>query len=88
MKKFFSLLATLLVLALAIWIGRTLWVHYMNTPWTRDARARAETYAGALGVRVRRIVSISEGGAAMPSPERSVLRYADWASTPCTAPLT
>ena len=30
MKKFFSLLATLLVLALAIWIGRTLWVHYMD----------------------------------------------------------
>lgn len=42
MKKFFSLLATLLVLALAIWIGRTLWVHYMNTPWTRDGRVRAD----------------------------------------------
>ena len=41
MKKFFSLLATLLVLALAIWIGRTLWEHYMNTPWTRDGRVRA-----------------------------------------------
>ena len=35
----------------------------------KAARARAETYAGALGVRVRRIVSISEGGAAMPSPK-------------------
>ncbi|MGY3325056.1 efflux RND transporter periplasmic adaptor subunit [Pseudomonas sp. TE3911] len=42
MKKFFSLLATLLVLALAIWIGRTLWVHYMETPWTRDGRVRAD----------------------------------------------
>ena len=42
MKKFFSLLATLLVLALAIWIGRTLWVHYMQTPWTRDGRVRAD----------------------------------------------
>ena len=42
MKKFFSLLATLLVLALAIWIGRTLWEHYMNTPWTRDGRVRAD----------------------------------------------
>ena len=42
MKKFFSLLATLLVLALAIWIGRTLWEHYMNTPWTRDGRIRAD----------------------------------------------
>lgn len=30
MKKFFSLLATLLVLALALWIGRTLWEHYMH----------------------------------------------------------
>ncbi|WP_300725777.1 HlyD family secretion protein [Pseudomonas sp.] len=42
MKKFFSLLATLLVLALAIGIGRTLWEHYMNTPWTRDGRVRAD----------------------------------------------
>ena len=34
----------------------------------KAARARAETYAGALGVRVRRIVSISEGGASFPRP--------------------
>ena len=34
----------------------------------KAARARAETYAGALGVRVRRIVSISEGGASLPRP--------------------
>ncbi|HEX8541369.1 MAG TPA: HlyD family secretion protein [Pseudomonas sp.] len=42
MKKLFSLIATLLVLALAIWIGRTLWVNYMDTPWTRDGRVRAD----------------------------------------------
>ncbi len=30
MKKFFILLATLLVLALALWNGRTLWAPYMN----------------------------------------------------------
>lgn len=42
MKKFFSLLATMLVLALAIFIGRQLWVHYMQTPWTRDGRVRAD----------------------------------------------
>ena len=42
MKKFFSLLATLLVLTLAIGIGRSLWEHYMNTPWTRDGRVRAD----------------------------------------------
>jgi len=32
------------------------------------ARARAELYAGALGMRVSRIVSISEGGGFMPPP--------------------
>ena len=42
MKKLFSLIATLLVLALAIFIGRSLWVHYMETPWTRDGRVRAD----------------------------------------------
>jgi RND family efflux transporter MFP subunit len=42
MKKLFSFIATLLVLALAIVIGRTLWVHYMDTPWTRDGRVRAD----------------------------------------------
>ncbi len=42
MKKLFSLIATLMVLALAIWIGRTLWVNYMDTPWTRDGRVRAD----------------------------------------------
>ena len=30
MKKFFSLLATLLVLALALWIGRTLWLSLIH----------------------------------------------------------
>ena len=32
------------------------------------AQARARTYADALGLKVRRIVSISEGGASMPRP--------------------
>lgn len=32
MKKFFSLIATLLVLVAAVAIGRQLWVHYMTTP--------------------------------------------------------
>ncbi|MDF0732847.1 HlyD family secretion protein [Pseudomonas entomophila] len=42
MKKFFSLAATLLVLAAAVVIGRQLWLHYMTTPWTRDGRVRAD----------------------------------------------
>ncbi|WP_296264556.1 HlyD family secretion protein [Pseudomonas sp. UBA6562] len=42
MKKFYSLIATLLVLAAAVFIGRQLWVDYMTTPWTRDGRVRAD----------------------------------------------
>ena len=34
----------------------------------KKAQARAQTYADALGLRVRRIVSISEGGGFMPPP--------------------
>ncbi len=34
----------------------------------RKAQARATTYAEALGLKVRRIVSISEGGSSMPRP--------------------
>ncbi|MFK3969932.1 efflux RND transporter periplasmic adaptor subunit [Pseudomonas sp. NPDC087358] len=50
MKKFFSLIATLLILALAIWIGRLLWIHYMDTPWTRDGRVRADVINVAADV--------------------------------------
>ncbi len=34
----------------------------------KKAKARAQTYADALDLKVRRIVSISEGGASMPRP--------------------
>ena len=39
-----------------------------RTDAIRTARARAELYARAAGLRVDRIVSISESGAAMPPP--------------------
>ena len=53
----------------------------------KAALARAETYAGALGVRVRRIVSISEGGAAMPSPmpRMAMMKAEAYDSTPVAA---
>ncbi|WP_028920628.1 SIMPL domain-containing protein [Pseudoxanthomonas suwonensis] len=53
----------------------------------RRARDRAETYAKALDLRVRRIVSISEGGAAMPVPmPRMAMMKADaYESTPVAA---
>ena len=34
----------------------------------KKAQARADTYASALGLKVRRIISISEGGASLPRP--------------------
>ena len=42
MKKLFSLIGTLIVLTIAAFIGRSLWVNYMDTPWTRDGRVRAD----------------------------------------------
>jgi len=41
-KNSFSVLMTLLIFALAILCGRVLWVHYMDAPWTRDGRVRAD----------------------------------------------
>ena len=50
----------------------------------RAARARAETYARALGVGVRRIVSINEGGGAFPSPmpRMAMIKAEAYDSTP------
>ncbi|KAF1066456.1 MAG: p-hydroxybenzoic acid efflux pump subunit AaeA [Pseudomonas citronellolis] len=42
LKSVFSLLATLIILGVAVLIGRALWVNYMDTPWTRDGRVRAD----------------------------------------------
>jgi RND family efflux transporter MFP subunit len=50
MKRFFSLLGTLLVVAFAVFVGRQLWVHYMDTPWTRDGRVRADVINVAADV--------------------------------------
>lgn len=40
----------------------------------KKAQAQAQTYARALGLQVRRIVSISEGGASLPRPPMPVMR--------------
>jgi RND family efflux transporter MFP subunit len=42
MKKLFSLIGTLIILTVAVFIGRALWMNYMDTPWTRDGRVRAD----------------------------------------------
>jgi len=41
-KRVISVVFTLLVFAVATFIVRTLWVHYMDSPWTRDGRVRAD----------------------------------------------
>ena len=42
MKKLFSLVGTLVVFGVAVFLGHLLWVDYMDTPWTRDGRVRAD----------------------------------------------
>lgn len=41
-RKLFGFLATAAIFAVAILIGYKLWVYYMDSPWTRDGRVRAE----------------------------------------------
>ncbi|CAN0620084.1 putative membrane fusion protein YdhJ [Burkholderia multivorans] len=42
LRKLFGFIATAIIFIVAILIGRSLWVHYMDDPWTRDGRVRAE----------------------------------------------
>ncbi|WP_375737889.1 efflux RND transporter periplasmic adaptor subunit [Pseudomonas boanensis] len=42
LKRLLSVGVTLLILALAVLLVRTLWLHYMDSPWTRDGRVRAD----------------------------------------------
>ena len=50
LRKTFGLLATVAIFAAAIIVGRVLWVHYMDEPWTRDGRVRADIVAVAPDV--------------------------------------
>ena len=40
--KLMRLLITLLLLGAALWIGKTVWDRYMESPWTRDGRVKAD----------------------------------------------
>ncbi|HQT85519.1 MULTISPECIES: HlyD family secretion protein [Acidiphilium] len=56
-KPVFSILATIIVVIAAIWLGSLAWTRYDATPWTRDARVRA--YAIAITPEISgRIVSV------------------------------
>lgn len=49
--KFFGrILVTLVALCAATYVGDDLWDHYMNEPWTRDARVRADVVGIASDV--------------------------------------
>ena len=41
-KKLIRLSITLALVAAAIFLGRMLWIRYMDSPWTRDGRVRAD----------------------------------------------
>jgi hypothetical protein len=41
-RKIVGFILTAVIFAAAILIGHALWVHYMDEPWTRDGRVRAD----------------------------------------------
>lgn len=42
LRNIIGFFATALIFVVAILVGRVLWVHYMDEPWTRDGRVRAD----------------------------------------------
>jgi len=49
-RNIVGFVATALIFIIASFIGRVLWTRYMDEPWTRDARVRAEIVAVAPDV--------------------------------------
>jgi RND family efflux transporter MFP subunit len=41
-RNLVGFVATTVIFAVAVLLGRTLWIHYMDQPWTRDGRVRAD----------------------------------------------
>jgi RND family efflux transporter MFP subunit len=42
LRKIIGFVLTIAIFAVAVIVGRVLWVHYMDDPWTRDGRVRAD----------------------------------------------
>ena len=42
LRNIIGFIATAIIFVVAILVGRALWVHYMDEPWTRDGRVRAD----------------------------------------------
>ena len=49
-KSILRISITLLLVVLAVILGRMLWVRYMDSPWTRDGRVRADVVNVAADV--------------------------------------
>ncbi len=49
-RRSLRILPTLVLLVVALILGRMLWVHYMDSPWTRDGRVRADVVSVAPDV--------------------------------------
>ena len=50
LRKSFQVVITVIVVAVAVLTGRSLWNRYMNSPWTRDGRVRADVVNVAADV--------------------------------------
>ncbi len=50
LKHFLQFAVTIAIVAAAAFLGRTLWNLYMNSPWTRDGRVRADVIKVAADV--------------------------------------
>ncbi|WP_211443476.1 efflux RND transporter periplasmic adaptor subunit [Collimonas humicola] len=50
LKTLLQVIITLLVVLIAVLLARALWDRYMNTPWTRDGRVRADVISVAADV--------------------------------------
>jgi RND family efflux transporter MFP subunit len=68
-RKAVGFLATVAIFAAAIIIGRVLWVHYMDEPWTRDGRVRADV--------VNVAPDVSGAVVAMPVKDNQFVRKGD-----------
>ncbi|HWX11163.1 MAG TPA: HlyD family secretion protein [Trinickia sp.] len=42
LRRLIGFLATAVLFVVALALGRALWIHYMDEPWTRDGRVRAQ----------------------------------------------
>ncbi|KAF3997599.1 HlyD family efflux transporter periplasmic adaptor subunit [Glaciimonas immobilis] len=52
-KNVLKIAITLIVVTIAFLLTRSLWDHYMNSPWTRDGRVRADVISVAADVAGR-----------------------------------